>query len=311
MQTRARSGSDSGVPIVPAPPGHPDLTTQVNELFVPADPYFIKAMGKPPVFTGSGVTHADVMRWLFLITNFAGLVCITDDAMVKLAITYLGGAALNWAMKRSFPTFHIFKTGLIDAFAPFNHTIIARDQLKAITQTTSVLAYTNAFREAAMLIDDMSPEELLDRYQDGLKRDIRFQLRMYLPSTFDEAASLACRIDPYLSKASTYTPPNPPPPHNPRPPPLVSMLQPPPRPLPTLALQVPMPPSPSPNVTTCLPTVAAPIAVSSATPSTPAPAPPVAQKAPGPSSHRWLISDGLHGPCRPGAFVEPWSPSSV
>ena len=219
MQTRARSGSDSGVPIVPAPPGHPDLTTQVNELFVPADPYFIKAMGKPPVFTGSGVTHADVMRWLFLITNFAGLVCITDDAMVKLAITYLGGAALNWAMKRSFPTFHIFKTGLIDAFAPFNHTIIARDQLKAITQTTSVLAYTNAFREAAMLIDDMSPEELLDRYQDGLKRDIRFQLRMYLPSTFDEAASLACRIDPYLSKASTYTPPNPPPPHNPRPPP--------------------------------------------------------------------------------------------
>ena len=35
-------------------------------------------------------------------------------------------------MKRSFPTFHIFKTGLIDAFAPFNHTIIARDQLKAI-----------------------------------------------------------------------------------------------------------------------------------------------------------------------------------
>ena len=228
MQTRARSGSDSGVPIVPAPPGHPDLTTQVNELFVPADPSFIKAMGKPPVFTGSGVTHADVMRWLFLITNFAGLVCITDDAMVKLAITYLGGAALNWAMKRSFPTFHIFKTGLIDAFAPFNHTIIARDQLKAITQTTSVLAFTNAFREAAMLMPMTCPPK---NFSTGTKTASR--------ETF--GSSFACIYPPPSTRqhpwpaASTHTFPRLRPTPLPTPllpttpaPPLVSMLQPPP-----------------------------------------------------------------------------------
>ena len=219
------SAPSTSVPIAPTAPAqvppHKGIDIHYNPSFIPAtDPALVKAMGKPPTFTGAGVTHADILRWLFLIGNFIALFTLSELQMIQLATSYLGGAALNWYINRvrtqqAFTTFGEFQEELLAAFVPFNQDVRARDALKLLTQTTSVIAYTNAFREAAMLVSNLSPAEMLDRYIDGLKPRVRLELRLRLPSTFAEAASLAVRID--TSNPPPNPNPHPAPPTNPRP----------------------------------------------------------------------------------------------
>ena len=198
-----------GVNVVPAPEHDVvDLGAHAHLINNPVFSCSYKAMAKPPFFSGRNCSHADVIRWLFAITNFIAHWPMTELEQISTACTYLSDAALDWAMDQTaFTTFEAFKTSLTAAFAPFNHNIVARERLRTITQTSSAIAYTNTFREVALLVNDLSPAERTNRYIDGLKPNIKLHLRVNNFNTFEEAASMACRIDPHFTSANPAPPP--------------------------------------------------------------------------------------------------------
>ena len=174
-----------------------------------------KAALKPDMFTGDQASHHDITRFLFLLGNYMVLTGITTDLQLGIALTFLGGPALDWAMGRTFTTFADFKTGLTNAFAPFNPDLQARQRLNSIKHTSSATTYVNSFRQAALLVKDTTDSDLFSRFIEGLQAKLRADLLAHNVRTFDEAASMATRIDLANNFASSYSSPStstPPPP---------------------------------------------------------------------------------------------------
>jgi hypothetical protein len=147
-----------------------------------------------------------VNRFLFLVGNHFAILSIAADLQTAVATTFLAGPALDWAIDHTFTDFAEFRTLLIQAFVPFNHNLQAREALHHIRQTSTVVAYVNAFRQACILVNDLLPAERFHRFSAGLKPHIRQQLLIHDVQTFDEAAAMAIRVDmAYQNTPSTPT----------------------------------------------------------------------------------------------------------
>ena len=72
-------------------------------------------------------------------------------------------------------------------------------------QRYSVSAYLNEFRNIVLTISDMNDGEMVDRFCQGLKPQIRLEVLKAGVTTMDEAARIALNVDGALFGAGIFT----------------------------------------------------------------------------------------------------------
>lgn len=127
-----------------------------------------------------------VDSWLRSVERYANLVNITSEEQTKFAATLLRGRADIWLRgletSNSVPeNWRDFKKALEEAFKPTQSLRLARDKLAALRQVGTVDDYVDKFRDVALEIPNLSPDEAQDRFERGLRSDIRAHVRTMAP----------------------------------------------------------------------------------------------------------------------------------
>lgn len=160
---------------------------------------------EPEHYTGDD-GRVSIDTWLFKLERFFKLTETTSDIKrVDYAAALLRGRAALWYRLQClraasvddtpYHTWDEFTHAVKEQFATVNHEKRARDRLAALRQTTSVRRYLMEFSGLCLEISDMSSAEKMDRFLRGLKPAIRKELELRGTETFEEAMSLAERLD--------------------------------------------------------------------------------------------------------------------
>ena len=162
-------------------------------------------LGSPPEFSGTSQSGHDPSIWLYKVSNYLTATGVLDDpTRIAIGTYYLSGPALAWwrtlaALPDGAPakpiTWDAFCAALITMFQPTNPVDNARDRLAGLQQRTSVRQYAALMRNAAIEIPGIANDELKDRFIRGLKKEVRQEVRMRAPATFEEAVQVAERFD--------------------------------------------------------------------------------------------------------------------
>ena len=162
---------------------------------------------KPESFAGQDRERLSVIDWTCAVTQYFEAMRITgDDDRLRYATCLLRGPALRWY--RDMPEAHRpltwadFAQRLVAYFIPAGAEVTARSQLSRLTQRTSVTDYTDRFRGVCANIPTMTDAEKKNAYTQGLKLAVKRQVAFSNPATFEEAVSLASRIDDILFEES-------------------------------------------------------------------------------------------------------------
>jgi len=157
----------------------------------------------------SGDSEEDPATWLFACEQHFDLYAIGSPLRVSLASTQLRGSALLWwrlhrqtaAQGACDPitTWPEFCSALQRQFSPIDPTTTARNSLYKLTQRGSVVAYVDEFRKLVLRIPDLSVEERVNRFINGLRQHIRTQVALQEPKALDEAIRLADICDRVMS----------------------------------------------------------------------------------------------------------------
>lgn len=187
---------------------------------------------KPDVFDPSK-PNTNVRSWLFSLNNYFQAVGVLPEqfgARKNYAVTLFRGPALEWwrqlvlleekrlrpgnvtgfgGVPTIFPgnpdtqallthlptTWTEFEAAVRGRFELINATEVARGKLKWLKQLTSVQEYTRRFLALTAEIDDMSEAEMVDRYRDGLKKELATMLAVYGITNLQQIIATAERID--------------------------------------------------------------------------------------------------------------------
>lgn len=164
---------------------------------------------RPEGFDGSR-DYLKVNAWLYKMLQYFTLVRATSHAelgdveMITFASSLLkDGAAVWWytlQVANLLPgTWAEFEAAIRTEFIPEDHVRAAREQLKNCRQTESVTKYVSAFRNATLLVPDLSAGDKWDKFVEGLKPNIAFEVRKDNCMTFEDAARVAVRIEAALN----------------------------------------------------------------------------------------------------------------
>jgi hypothetical protein len=156
---------------------------------------------KPDYFHGSA-DATKVRQWCFSVEIYFAAANVAPSEQVLFAVTLLRGHALTWWLSvresQRPNTWDVFKNAIIAYHQPTSAVIASRDALARLTQKTSVRQYVQEFKELALNIPNFSDDERLDRFKRGLKHDVRLQVALANPSTFEEAVDIASQVDDIL-----------------------------------------------------------------------------------------------------------------
>lgn len=166
--------------------------------------------------TFDGHPKADVITWLFGVELYFNAAHITAD-VEKLEYVYplLRGNALLWLQRMQkkgklddINTWEQFTKAVKVAFMDPTIEHRARDDLARARQTSTISQFAAYMRSLELRIVDISEEELKDRFIRGItNRDIRRELFIRDPETFDEAVAIAERMEASLRRDSFTGPP--------------------------------------------------------------------------------------------------------
>ncbi|MEL7522384.1 MAG: hypothetical protein AAGJ80_12365, partial [Cyanobacteria bacterium J06553_1] len=148
-----------------------------------------------------------VETWLFQMEHY-----MVQDADHRQAppptdaqkVSYAGGqlekeAALWWfslAATQQLPaTWEEFTAQIRREFKPVDGVRQARQQLRHCRQTHTVSEYVAKLRSYRLQIPDMVDAELLDRFVEGLRRNLQLEVMRSGVSSFDEAARVAVAME--------------------------------------------------------------------------------------------------------------------
>ena len=140
----------------------------------------------PPEFNGiRSRDSVSVHDWVVLVRQHILMrkMKVNSGEAVHFAALFLRGPALTWfnAVESTLPrSFDRFKDKLIDAFAPLDESVLARERLKRLVHKDSLEKYCDLFRRYALLVTSMSPEDKVERFVDGLQPWLRTHVRTYL-----------------------------------------------------------------------------------------------------------------------------------
>jgi hypothetical protein len=172
---------------------------------LPSSGNFALKPEKPEAFRGLEQKSLHVETWLFQVKQYYRLINVTDESTrIQFAASLLQGHAARWYRLQSarapsgsdpFLTWENFEGAIRKQFTPVNYEKRARDRLSELRQTTSVQRYLENFTALCLEITDLHPTEQLHRFVDGLKPHVRREVELRDAHTFEDAASMAERVD--------------------------------------------------------------------------------------------------------------------
>jgi hypothetical protein len=92
-------------------------------------------------------------------------------------------------------TWSDFTGALFKYFRPSNATELARYKLYNLRQDRDLHTYVAAFRQLTLEIQEMHPSDRLYRFVEGLKPDLRKDVKKARPATIEDAIALAEELD--------------------------------------------------------------------------------------------------------------------
>ena len=173
-----------------------------------ARPFGVK-MERPDYFEGG--RNQDVDTWVFQVHEHLNMTRLPVDTHVSYAASlFRGNAALWWRELceqglRS-ATWDEFVAALRTQFRPENWSRRGRDELATMYQYSkeSVADFLHRFRATCLKIEHLSEEEKLDRFVRALVNDVRLQVELRNPATFNDAALFAERADAVLARTTGH-----------------------------------------------------------------------------------------------------------
>ena len=167
-------------------------------------------MERPDYFDGGKLQ--DVDTWLFQVREHLNMVMMPDAATVPYAASLFRGNAALWWRERCEnalrpANWHEFAAALREQFRPENWSRRGRDELATMYQYAkeSVADFLHRFRATCLKIEHLSEEEKLDRFVRALVNDVRLQVELRNPATFNDAALYAERADAVLARTAGHS----------------------------------------------------------------------------------------------------------
>ena len=139
-------------------------------------------------------------RWLYDFDNYATFHTLRYQQRVALVPFYLSGSAATWwAARRAADEIPLTWNGITDIFKEEflskNYVNRLRTKLYNLKQTTSVAAYSIAFRQLLLNLPAMADDLVLHLYIQGLKPATRLEVEMKEPVDLNTAEVQALRVD--------------------------------------------------------------------------------------------------------------------
>lgn len=158
----------------------------------------------------SGKKGGDVYKWfaqLRLVFRGKPRTYQCDEDKIAFALSYMTGAAQNWAMPilqaldegrhhELLADYNAFREAVIAVYGDMDRRSNAEDRLGKIKQNGSVATYISAFNEHAAQVD-WNESSLVARFRGGLKDDILDSIATAetQPRGLQEWMAMASRID--------------------------------------------------------------------------------------------------------------------
>jgi hypothetical protein len=162
---------------------------------------------KPETFKGTTEQATHVRTWVNMVKNFFSACGTTEIQKLPYAVALLRDDALVWYLSLAEEdrpgTFNEFCTSLIEYYQPISAQMAARDELAHLKQRTTVKAYTDEFKRIIANIPDMSASEKMDRYERGLKPEVRVHVALADPPSLEEWIKRAEKVDEIMNKRHT------------------------------------------------------------------------------------------------------------
>ena len=158
-------------------------------------------------FTGDSDT---IDIWLLNVETAARHYC--DEDRIRLAEMHFRGAAALWLRELTLTgeptptTWSAWTDRLRRRFGPINAEQHYRDQLSKLRQTGKVKDYTAKFMTLAAQLPDISSQQKLYMYTQGLRDAVRYEVMARRPTTFAEATQLADMYDAFRPLSYTMVP---------------------------------------------------------------------------------------------------------
>lgn len=166
---------------------------------------------KPKEFRGERSAQ-DVENFLWQLDAYFEHVSITSDAAkIRTAAMYLSETAILWWRRKKadmekgtcfIDTWKQFKEELKRQFYPQNVVHEARRQLRELRQTSSIREYVKEFTKLTLQIPNLTSEDLLFHFLDGLQNWAKQELQRRQIDDVDEAIVVAESLADFRTGAS-------------------------------------------------------------------------------------------------------------
>jgi hypothetical protein len=178
---------------------NPPVDPVDNQAAIPADLRERIKIPLPAKFKGSREPEA-IRKWLLDMNNYSRFYNLTDPQKIALVPYYLDETAAQWWEGiQEADEIPLAWAGVEDLFRaeflPKNYISRLRTQLANLRQSTTVAAYSAAFRKTLLSLPRMEPEIVLHLYIQGLKPATRLEVEMKEPETLNDAEVQALRVD--------------------------------------------------------------------------------------------------------------------
>lgn len=170
-----------------------------------------KLLQKPENFNGSR-NAATVENFLFSVEQYLrGLAITNDEVKIATAQSFLRDTAQQWFRRRcldaekggqGIETWEQFKAELRKKFSPSNANKEALRKFWRVRQTGSIADYVKEFTDLLLEVEGMPDNEILVRFEDGLRDYARAEVSRGKPQTLDEAIAIVENMDDLFARKS-------------------------------------------------------------------------------------------------------------
>ena len=154
---------------------------------------------RPQVFTG-GRNALATRDWLESMECYCKRSNVPTTGWTEAAVDHLRGTARTWFRLSGLAAtadWDTFKTEFTKEFKPSDHKQAIIRELRELRQNglKNIDVYINRFRDLALQLDDPSDTMLREYFIQGLVTDTQLQVQLANPPTWQEAISVAERIN--------------------------------------------------------------------------------------------------------------------
>ena len=167
--------------------------------------YSYKPLSKPSLYHFHGKPNEDIDSWFFTLERYFRKLLVNDKDKVDIAVDYLKEGALSTYRSmenKDYLGWQEFKNTLYSIYQSQNLQKILRKKLANLRQMNSLNEYIHSFNQIINQIKNMSEEDKIDRFTEGLNNKTAKRVAFEEPATLAEAKLLAQRIEAYFGEAN-------------------------------------------------------------------------------------------------------------